>query len=104
MEAYQISVVGEKGYVRVAGDLADEAAIDRLWVSVLSLLERGERVIILDLSDVQTINSYGVGKLLACYKRVKDEGSSLMVRSLCDGVKEVFELLMIDRLILVDSN
>jgi anti-sigma B factor antagonist len=103
MDTYQISIVGEKGYVRVTGDLDNEADMDRLWQSVLTLLERGGQAVVLDLSDVQTLNSFGVGKLLACYKRVKEDGSKLMTRPLSGVVRETFELLMLDKLIPVDN-
>ena len=65
--------------------------------------DQGKRNIVLDLSGVQIINSYGIGKVLMCYKRLKADNGTLMVKPLNGFVKETFELLMLDKLLPVDQ-
>ena len=92
-------LVGEKGVVIVDADLDTEAAGEALRSAVNALRERGKLTVVLDLSKVQIINSYGIGKVLTCYKQLKAEGGVLYVRPLEGFVKETFELLMLDKLI-----
>lgn len=94
---------GDKSYIRVTADLDTEQAGESLRSSFNDLFDQGQRTIVLDLGEVQIINSYGIGKILMCYKRLKAENGVLMVKPLNGFVKETFELLMLDKLLPVDQ-
>ena len=96
-------IVGEKGFIKITGDLDSEPQGESLRKAFNNVYDRGKRTIVLDLSDVQIINSYGIGKVLTCYKRLKAENGVLMVKPLNGFVKETFELLMLDKLLPVDE-
>lgn len=100
---YQTRVVGGKGEIVIEGDLDNEQAGEALRQAFNTLYNRGQRTIVLDLSKVDIINSYGIGKILMCYKKLKGEEGVLMVKPLTGFVKETFELLMLDTLFPVDS-
>ena len=100
---YQTKIEDGKGLITLEGDLDNEAAGEALRKAFNKLFERGERTIVLDLRGVQIINSYGIGKILMCYKRLKAEEGVLMVKPLSGFVKETFELLMLDTLFPVDE-
>ncbi|MCC6933909.1 MAG: STAS domain-containing protein [Deltaproteobacteria bacterium] len=100
---YQTSVSGSKGLIVVDGDLDNEQAGEALRQAFNKLLDQGIRTVVLDLRNVQIINSYGIGKILMCYKRLKTEGGQIMVKPLSGFVKETFELLMLDSLFPVDN-
>ena len=100
---YKTQLLDGKGVMVVEGDLDNEHAGEALRSAFNSLYDAGSRTIVLDLSGVQIINSYGIGKILMCYKRLKAEGGELRVKPLNGFVKETFELLMLDRLFPVDS-
>ena len=100
---FTTEIVGDKGYIKVQGDLDSEQSGEALRKAFNDLFDRGKRTIVLDLSEVQIINSYGIGKVLMCYKRLKAESGTLMVKPLQGFVKETFELLMLDKLLPVDQ-
>lgn len=100
---YQTKVENGKAVIFVEGDLDNEQAGEALRTAFSALFNRGERTIVLDLSKVEIINSYGIGKILMCYKRLKAEEGVLMVKPLTGFVKETFELLMLDNLFPVDN-
>ncbi len=100
---FPTEVAGNKGYIKVQGDLDSEQAGEALRRAFNDLFDRGIRTIVLDLTEVQIINSYGIGKVLMCYKRLKAESGALMVKPLQGFVKETFELLMLDKLLPVDQ-
>lgn len=100
---YPTEISGEKGYIRIKGDLDSEQAGEALRRAFNEIYDKGKRTIVLDLAAVQIINSYGIGKVLMCYKRLKAENGVLMVTPLQGFVKETFELLMLDKILPTDA-
>lgn len=100
---FETEITGEKGYIKISGDLDSEQSGEALRQAFNLLYDKGKRTIILDLSGVQIINSYGIGKVLMCYKRLKSDNGVLMVKPLQGFVKETFELLMLDKLLPVEG-
>jgi anti-anti-sigma factor len=92
-----------KSIIEVSSDLDNEQSGEALRVAFNSLYERGQKTIVLDLKGVEIINSYGIGKILMCYKKLKTEDGVLMVKPLTGFVRETFELLMLDNLFPVDE-
>jgi anti-anti-sigma factor len=88
----------------VTSDLDTEVAGEALRAAFNDVYDKGTRTIVLDLSSTQIINSYGIGKVLMCYKRLKAENGVLMVKPLSGFVKETFELLMLDKLLPEDKD
>lgn len=101
---FRTTVESEKACIVVEGNLDNEQAGEALRRAFNNIFEKGQRTIVLDLRGVQIINSYGIGKILMCYKRLKSDQGVLMVKPLHGFVKETFELLMLDTLFPVDSN
>jgi anti-sigma B factor antagonist len=100
---YPTEIVGERGLIKITSDLDSEQSGESLRKAFNQVFDQGKRTVVLDLSDVQIINSYGIGKVLMCYKRLKAENGVLMVKPLQGFVKETFELLMLDKLLPVDD-
>ncbi len=100
---FPTEIIGEKGYIKINADLDSEQAGEALRKAFNQVYDQGKRTIILDLTSVQLINSYGIGKVLMCYKRLKAENGTLMVKPLSGFVKETFELLMLDKILPVEQ-
>ncbi len=99
---FPTEIVGEKGYITVIGNLDTQEAGESLRVAFNQLLEQGKRTVVIDLRTVQIINSFGIGKIISCYKRIKSEQGSLMVKLSPGYVKETFELLMLSPLLPIE--
>ena len=94
---------GNKGLIKIQGDLDSEQSGEALRKAFNELFDGGKRTIVLDFSGVNIINSFGIGRVLTCYRRLKTENGVLMVKPLQGFVKETFELLMLDKLFPVDE-
>lgn len=103
MDTFETEIEGDKAYIKVTGDLDSEQSGEALRKAFNQVYDQGKRTIVLNLDEVQIINSYGIGKVLMCYKRLKAENGTLMVKPLQGFVKETFELLMLDKLLPVDE-
>ena len=63
--------------------------------AVKDLLSKGQKKIVLNLSDVNYIDSSGIGELVSAYTTVKNQGGELKLLNL---TKKVHDLLQITKL------
>ena len=59
------------------------------------------RRLLLDLSDVHVIDSTGVGWLLGCQKRFREQGGQMVVHSFSPLVREILETLKMHLVLLL---
>jgi len=64
--------------------------------AITPLLDKSAHFII-DLSDVEFMDSTGLGSMLSCLRIVKSKGGSLRICSLTPEVEQLFEMVMMDR-------
>lgn len=57
-----------------------------------SLIEQGEKALLIDLSQLDYIDSAGLGMLISVQKLVVKKGGSFKIRGVKGLVKELFEL------------
>lgn len=63
--------------------------------AIRDLLAKGQRSILLDLGDVNYIDSSGLGELVSAYTTVKNQGAALKLLKL---TKKVHDLLQLTKL------
>jgi anti-anti-sigma factor len=80
----------------VEGDLISEDVGIALGNAFDAVFDEGNRDIVLDLSKVDSISSYGVGRIAACCKKLNTEGGTLSLVNVKSSVKMVLDLLMLD--------
>ena len=51
------------------------------------------------MSQVEVINSYGIGKILICNKKLQEEKGKLTILGANGFVEEIFKLLMLDKIL-----
>jgi len=96
---YKVKMDDERGFITIHGDFDDEVAGEAFRKAFNRVFDSGRRTVILDLTAVDILNSYGIGKLLIAYRRLQAEGGVLMVKPLKGIAREILELLMIDSLL-----
>ncbi|MCB0359575.1 MAG: STAS domain-containing protein, partial [Bdellovibrionales bacterium] len=67
---YETEIDDSRGIIYLHGDLDNETAGEALRRAFNKVFDRGLRTVILDMSDVDIINSFGIGKILVCQKRM----------------------------------
>ncbi|NJL59391.1 MAG: STAS domain-containing protein [Desulfobacteraceae bacterium] len=65
----------------------------------MELYNNGEKEIVIDFGDINLINSHGIGKILMFYKRLKQIGGNMYVMPLKGNMKEIFESLLLNKII-----
>jgi anti-sigma B factor antagonist len=76
--------------------IGEESALIR--TTIRSLVESGQKSLLLNLADVRTVDSTGIGELVSSYTHVADQGGALKLLHL---TKRTRELLAITKLLTV---
>jgi len=91
--------IGNRVVLKVHEDIVDMKSGEAFKAALMTLYSKGEKEIILDLRKVKIMNSYGIGKILMFYKRFRESGGQIYLTPLQGSIKEIFEALMLDKLI-----
>lgn len=86
-----VSDDGDTTVVAVAGEL-DVATAPALREELYRVIDRGVATIVVDLADMDFIDSTGLGVLVGALKRVKERDGALELRSLPSAAQRVFEI------------
>lgn len=62
------------------------------------LLRDGVRRVVLDLSELRSIDSMGVGQVVVAFQRVREAGGSLVLAGLQPAVQRVFAVTLIEQI------
>jgi anti-anti-sigma factor len=98
-----ISALRERGdtILVVRGDV-DMATASFLWESVEHVLPDSERVIV-DLSDVDFLDSSGLSVFVRAHRRLREAGGALVLRSPNPGVRRVLELTGLAQVLTIEG-
>jgi anti-sigma B factor antagonist len=91
---------GEDGWavVGVTGEL-ELATAPRLRQQMVSLVGEGHTRIVLDLSQVDFVDSIGLGVIVSVLKRVRGRGGELVLVGAIPRVRALFELTRLDEIL-----
>jgi len=93
------SIVGQVAVVKITGDITLNKGGDVLLKDkVQSLLQQGQKDILLDLSGVSYVDSAGLGELVQAYATTKNRGGALKLLSVTKRLKD---LLVVTKLLTV---
>ena len=92
-------IVGQVAVVKVTGDITLNKGGDVLLKDkVQSLIQQGQKNILLDLSGVSYVDSAGLGELVQAYATTKNRGGALKLLSVTKRLKD---LLVVTKLLTV---
>ncbi|MDM8522680.1 STAS domain-containing protein [Desulfococcaceae bacterium HSG8] len=91
--------IGNRVVVRILRDIDDLKTGEEFKTVLMELYNKGEKEIVIDFGDTNLINSHGIGKILMFYRRFKSKNGTIYVAPLNDSIREIFESLMLDKLI-----
>ncbi len=89
-------IMGQNGILKLAGRL-DAAAVKALKENVNSLLKKDIKHIVLDMSDIDFVDSSGLGSLVSCLRIVNKESGDIRLSSLQDQIRALLELTRLHR-------
>jgi anti-sigma B factor antagonist len=90
--------VGDVHVLDISGKIILGEATQTMRHTISDLLENGGKKIVLNLTDVNYIDSSGIGELVRSFTTVTNEGRQLILLNL---TKKIRELLVITKLLTV---
>lgn len=100
---FSFETVGAITFVRLAGKRLDLANATRFREEFEKEFETG-RHLVLDLSEVDFMDSTGIGAIIAFQRKSKSAGKELHICSPTLGVQTIFKLLRFHRIMKVFSS
>ena len=86
-----ITVTDNHVVVNLSGSIYVEEAA-QIRESLIGYIEKGHKTFVVDLGNVDYIDSSGLGTLVAIQKRALQNGGSVIIKNLKGLVKDLFEL------------
>jgi anti-anti-sigma factor len=93
-----------KTVVRPAGDNIVAATIPELRSKMREIVEQGVQELVVDLTDVQMVDSSGIGLLISAYNSLRKVGGSLAVIHASAELMELFQTMRMHQHFSVSGN
>ena len=87
----------------IGGDL-DVLGAPELRQGVVTALNDGIREMILDVSELDFVDSFGIGVIVGALKRVRQRGGELLLVCPAPRIRRVFELCDLDRIFVLHDS
>jgi anti-sigma B factor antagonist len=85
----QISIDGNQVNIQLVGQMFDEDAVE-LQLKVSTCIEQGYNSFLLNMSELDYIDSSGIAVLISLHKRLDATGGRIVIADLQGVVKELF--------------
>ncbi|WP_040513401.1 anti-sigma factor antagonist [Gracilibacillus halophilus] len=95
-------VEGSTYYVSVAGEV-DAYTAPKLKEAILPLAQESGKTVVVNLEQVNYMDSTGLGVFISALKSTKENDSQLTLVSLQDRVKRLFDITGLNSVIDIDS-
>jgi anti-sigma B factor antagonist len=95
-----VAWLGEAAVITLPGEI-DISNSEQVREELLSLLNRGPAVLIVDMAETTFCDSAGVNALVRAHKRAADSGAEIRLVLASRGVQRVLAITGVDRLISV---
>ena len=99
MNKYTVKKMHDQTMVYIYGNLGKSDSVAELGHIMNGLLDDGEKEIILNLENIQTIIPSNLGIILKFYRDLRDGGGRLYTTPRKGEIKFIFETLNLDKLI-----
>jgi anti-anti-sigma factor len=84
--------------------ILDGVSTNQLRREIIDIIENGANIVLVDFQDVTFINSAALGALVSTLKLVRAAGAELVLCSLTEQVKMMFELTKMNRVFKIVVN
>jgi anti-anti-sigma factor len=89
--------------VKPVGNI-DFSNSQKLKDKLLELFEQDYKKVVMDFSEVESIDSSGLGKLLLFHKKLKEREGNLVIRNVeSDYIKNMFEMIHLNKVIDIEA-
>jgi anti-sigma B factor antagonist len=101
--AFDLSISEEKGckVFHLKGRLMDQQQADRLMEALDDELAQGHKNVILDMSELQYMNSTGLNILINVLTRTRNAGGDTLIAGVSNSVRQLFVVTKLDTVFII---
>jgi anti-sigma B factor antagonist len=89
-------IIGKTGVMKLGGRL-DAASVKAFKDSVASMVKKDICNIVVDMKDLEFVDSSGLGSLVSCLRIVNNKGGDIRLSSLQNQIRGLLELTRMHR-------
>jgi len=92
----------ERTTVTMAGDIYIEQG-DELLRVFNSIAEKNPKEVVIDLTDLNSITSSGIGKIVLLYKELVKRNGKIKIIGVNDTIMQIFKIVKLDKLVEIEG-
>jgi anti-anti-sigma factor len=96
--------IGDVDVVDISGRLNLSDALASIETSILDLIDKGSRRLVIHVPALTSIDSAGIGMLMACSGQMAQKHGKLRIAGAQGGVARQFEVVHLDRVAALDAD
>jgi anti-sigma B factor antagonist len=94
---YKIKMIDDVAVFALSGRMMGDKLTSELYEEAKSLISKGVRKLVIDLLEVDFINSIGLGLIIACRTSMVKVGGSLKLLCSSHNIEKYFEITELDK-------
>ena len=91
-----------KTTVNLNGDIYTEQG-DELQQVFDGIIEKTPKEVVINLSELKSITSSGIGKIVYLFKELDKEGGEIRIIGVNDTIMQIFKIVKLDKLMKIES-
>jgi len=91
-----------KTTVNLTGDIYTEQG-DELQQVFDGIIEKNPKEVVINLSELKSITSSGIGKIVYLFKELDKEGGKIRIVGVNDTIMQIFKIVKLDKLMKIES-
>jgi len=92
----------EKTTIKLMGDIYTEQG-DELQQVFNGVVEKNPKEVVIDLAELKSITSSGIGKIVLLYKELNKKGGKIRIVGANDTIMQIFKIVKLDKLMKIES-
>ncbi len=88
--------------VKLVGDIFVEQG-DLLMNTFNSIVDKNPKQVVIDMSELKSITSSGIGKIVLLYKKLEKNGGKIKIVGVNDTISQIFKIVKLDKLIEIEG-
>jgi anti-sigma B factor antagonist len=96
-----VSDAEERTTVTLKGDIHTEQG-DELHQVFRDIVEKNPKEVVIDLADLKSITSSGIGKIVYLYKDLNKKGGKIRIVGVNDTIMQIFKIVKLDKLMEIE--
>jgi anti-sigma B factor antagonist len=104
--AFDLSISHQEGIpvFHMIGRLMDQQQADRLMEALNAELGKGPASVVLDMSDLQYMNSTGLNILISVLTTTRNKGGDTLIASVSHSVRQLFVVTKLDSVFILTAS